>query len=295
MQKKILITKNGYEILKIIEMNSNHDKCSFKIIPMVDNNDLKITATKMFSNPEEIEFDSSKNIELTYHKKTKLYEPKIHIKMIDKITGEITYKTLPLKRIIEPNINTIIPIPLLQIIIPDNIVMKKYINDKEYKEFDIGDNNIIEIFLTNNMTSIRKFMYDLPTIANVLFNDSFELFTSGECLARNLSRTFDEIGYYGVKTVMFGSNVTKDIGIWIVNVYDKNINNNKLEVNFIENEFYLPITINRWILINNQKMKLYLRDLDNNVLLSSEARIKYLKLFESSIMKYQNYVNNIKK
>ena len=94
MKKKIAITKNGYIILKIIEMNSNHDKCSFKIIPMVDNKYLKITATKMFSFPEEIIFDNTKQIELTYHKKSKLYEPKIHIKMIDKITNEATYKTL---------------------------------------------------------------------------------------------------------------------------------------------------------------------------------------------------------
>lgn len=288
MGRKIAITKNGYDILRIIEFESNKDRCSFKIIPMVDNKDLKITATRMYELPEEVSFDINKRIELTYHKKDKLNSSKVHIKMIDK-DNNVVFKTLPLKEIISPSVRVKIPVPLLKIVVPDNVLVKKYKKSEDKKEFDIGSNNIIEIYLINDIRDIDSFYRDFPRVFTVLFDNSFEFFTTGISDNRNGNRVFDEIGYKDSKMVMFGAQVNEEMAIWVNNVYDKNISNKKLELNFIENKYFLPIVINRVMYQNNYRMLLYDYDLYNNVMFSNEAKVRYKKWFISMTEEFYRF------
>lgn len=49
MERKIAIIKNGYDILRIREINSNEEKCEFKICIMAEQNNVKILYNKLFS------------------------------------------------------------------------------------------------------------------------------------------------------------------------------------------------------------------------------------------------------
>ena len=84
MGKKIVITKNGYEILKIVEWGSDKLNCDFKIIPMIDVKDINVFYMKLFSKVEYFEFDKTRDLEFTYHKATLRQPTKIHLKLTNK-------------------------------------------------------------------------------------------------------------------------------------------------------------------------------------------------------------------
>lgn len=147
--KTIVITKNYYKVLEIIEFNSDKYKSEFKIVPMIYSNKFRIFYLKMFSLKKEIKFDTSKYIEITYHKAKMGLNTKIQLKIIDKNNNNIVeYIPLPLERLIDPNVNTEIPIPLLMIIVPDNVLKEPYVHKNKYVKFEMGNNNIFEIFMT---------------------------------------------------------------------------------------------------------------------------------------------------
>lgn len=289
--KKIAITKKGYDVLRIIEINSDHEKCSFKIVPMVENRKLKITATRMFSLPEEVSFDKNSIIELTYHKREGLHQPKIHIKMIDRENSKlITYIDLPLKEVTSPNIKVKIPAPLLQITIPDGALHKKYKPGKDKKEFDIGNNNVVEIFIMNNLNDIPSCMHDFPFIFNALFENNINFFTNGIYRDNIEEKIFNEIGYDGEKCEMLGSQITTDMAIWVKNIYDDKIKSNQVELNFIENKYYIPLMAGRPCYIGNQKSLTYIRDLYFNTMFSDKTILKYSEWFKSQIFDFNRYL-----
>lgn len=49
MERKIAIIKNGYDILRIREINSDEEKCEFKICIMAEQKNVKILYNKLFS------------------------------------------------------------------------------------------------------------------------------------------------------------------------------------------------------------------------------------------------------
>ena len=154
MNKKMIITKNGHKLFKVIEGKCTEDKCEFKIIPEMQSTEIKIFTMQLFSKAEEFIFDTNRILEITYHKSTLSQPAKIHLKLTNKKDkADIKYETLPLRNLIEPDINTEIPIPLFKVIIPNEVDTKIYTKGNEYKVFDIKDSNVIEIFM---MTSARK-------------------------------------------------------------------------------------------------------------------------------------------
>lgn len=289
--KKIAITKNGYDVLRIIELNSDKDKCAFKIVPKIDLDKLNIKCMRMYSLYENIEFDSTKIVEITYHKSDGIHSTKIHIKMIDKDNkGDIEYKTLPLERLIDPDVNTEIPIPLLKIVVPDSLLTNKYQESSKYVKFDMENNNIFEIFMTK-----KDFIYDdsierFPYIYEVLMGDSLEFFTSGVFIGYNIKCTLNEsVVTNKPKNAIVATNITDDIGLLVLKVFDPRIKEEKASMFFIENEFYLPISIDRITIDRGEKQLIYEYDLENNTKLTKEEKEKYKYYFEKQIKKYNKF------
>mgnify|MGYP006971535550 CR=1 FL=1 len=84
MQNKIAITKNGYDILRIVQGKTTEEHCEFKIIPMVEPNETRIFYMQLFSEPKEFKFDKEFKFEITYHIANEKEPAKIHIKIDNK-------------------------------------------------------------------------------------------------------------------------------------------------------------------------------------------------------------------
>lgn len=289
--KKVVITKNGFDVLKIIEMNSDKQNCAFKIVPLIDLTKLKITTMKMFSLCENIEFDSSKTVEITYHKSDYIHDTKIHIKMIDKQNNEnVTYKTLPLNRLIDPNVNTEIPIPLLKITIPNDVLINRHESNNRYVEFDMEENNLLEIFMTRKDFINENFIEKFPEAFDVLTGDSFEFFTSGVFRGYNLDCTLNESFVKNEpKNFMVGANITNDIGMMLLKIFDLKINSLFANFLFIENEFYLPICVYRLSGRSINRQNVYESDLENNKTITEEEKKKIKYRIEKQIKKFVRY------
>ena len=46
--KRIAITKNGYDILRIIDFSNDGNNCDFKICPMIDSKKVDIYSRRLF-------------------------------------------------------------------------------------------------------------------------------------------------------------------------------------------------------------------------------------------------------
>lgn len=289
--KKIAITKNGYDVLRIIELNSDKDKCTFKIVPKIDLDKLNIKCMRMFSLYQSIEFDPSKIVEITYHKNDGIHETKIHIKMIDKNNkDDVLYKTLPLERLIDPDVNTEIPIPLLKIIVPNSTLTNKYQESSKYVRFDMENNNIFEIFMTKKDFIYEDLIEKFPNINSFLMSDSLEFFTSGVFRGYNLQCTLNEsVVTNNPKNSVVAANITDDIGLLVLKAFDPGIKEDKACMLFIENEFYLPISINRITINSGKRQLIYEEDLDNNTKLTKEEKEKYKYRFEKQIKKFNKF------
>lgn len=288
---KIAITKNGYDVLRIIELNSDKDKCAFKIVPKIDLCKLNIKCMRMYSLYEDIEFDSSKIVEITYHKSDGIHDTKIHIKMIDKENkDDVEYKTLPLERLIDPDVNTEIPIPLLKIVVPNSVLTNKYQESSKYVKFDMEDNNIFEIFMTKKDYIYENLIEKFPNIYRVIMGDSLEFFTSGVFRGYNIECTLKEsVVTNQPKNAIVATNITDDIGLLVLKVFDPRIKEDKANMLFIENEFYLPISIDRITINSGKKQLIYEEDLENNTKLTKEEKEKYKYRFEKQIKKYNKF------
>ena len=93
--KRIAITKNGYDILRIIDFSNDGNNCDFKICPMIDSKKVDIYSRRLFSSSERYEFDRDKKLELTYHKTRENLHSEIHIKLINKLDNN-DYNIIPL-------------------------------------------------------------------------------------------------------------------------------------------------------------------------------------------------------
>ena len=214
----------------------------------------------------------------------------IHIKLINKLDNN-DYNIIPLnlKNILDPNVNTEIPIPLLRAIIPDEILNVKYKKSTEHKNFDIQDNNIIDIFLTKPNFVKEDFIRKWPKIATIMLSSDIQYYVtiSREYIYKNyeMSLTNNQEHLVGIAT-----NITNDFGILInVTKYPYQLKTDKLSMMFIENAAYLgtfsiPIKIDRL----SVSKEAYRFDIEN---FNKENREKWEDIFKKSKRNLDIYIN----
>ena len=290
--KKIVITKNNFKVMEIVEANTDKEKCEFKIVPMIENNKFKIYYQKMFSVKKEFEFDHTKYIEIIYHKAMLGLNTKIQLKIFNKEDKSLVcHEQLPLERLMDPDVKTEIPIPLLKIIFPDEILSIPYTQRSKYVRFEMGNNNIYELFMTKKDFIYSNFFDKYNTIAMTMMDDSFELFTSGIATGYNANCTFYESHISKEpKQMMVGSNITDDIGLVCISIFDPRIKFHEMKLLFIENEFYLNMVANRIAVFGDGPKKL-IYEFDSEKL-HGEEKEKFLYNVQKNIKKYQKYAKS---
>lgn len=285
-ERKIAITKNGYDILRIIEIESDGNACGFKITPQVKIDDINIYCMRLFEEPKGIYLDKTKNFEITYHKSNDAQKTKIALKYLDEDNHPL-YVNLPLTKLIDPDVNTEIPIPLLKIIVPDNILYKPYKKDKRHRQFDIGDSNVIEVFLTKAGFINSDFVNKWENVNIALIGNAIEYYACGK----------DEFNHCNLKTIIksprtfcVSADVTKDIGIRINTLKYPKINTPRLSMLFIENEVYLGFLGGSIKMYNSSDIKqVYKYDVDK---FTFEERQKWEAIFQREFEKLNNYISS---
>lgn len=288
-ENKITITKSGYDILRIIETASDGNNCEFKICPMINTKDINIFCMQLFSEPKYFEFDKNKELEITYHKASNNKRTKIHLKLKSEFDTE--YKELELTKLLDPNVNTEIPIPLLQIIVPNEVLYKKYEKQKKHIQFEVENNNIIEIYLTKKGYKDSNLFDKWKFLNNLLFINPIQYYATGlneKYAGQNIYMKLQEnIGLIAKKT-----DVTDDIGILINVVNNPNIKTQKMCMLFIENAAYLGFlggTLLYTEECKNGKLA-YKYDLDNDQYFDSNEREKWDNIFEKEFDKLNKWI-----
>lgn len=296
MNKKIAVTKNGYDILRIVQGKTTEENCEFKIIPMIEPKNIRIFYMKLFSKPEELEFSKESKFEITYHIANEKEPAKIHIKINNKELKN-PYITIPVHKLIEPNINTEIPIPLFKIVIPNEVLTKKYKPKKEHKKFDIGENNIIEFFMKRAGDMETDNFEKWQTINMMLNLNSLQYLATG--LEDYAMLNYNEMRYSCNTEHMLcncskGSDVSEKIALQMNTIKSINISTNKLDFLFIENLAYLGLLVGRKVYDEQHKdgIFLYEKDLENKKYFNQKEKEKWTLFFEKEKQKVNNLIKS---
>lgn len=298
MNKKIAIIKDGYDIMRIIEGNSDGEKCDFKICFMNGDSNFDIYYMKLFSRAKKLEFDKNKKWEITYHKATSTKPTKIHLKNKE----ESEYITLPLKELLDPDVNTEIPIPLFKIIIPDGILKNKYKPKKEHRIIDISGNNVVEIFLTKSGMAGSNVYDKWSNIELGLMGNAMEFYATNnpKYMGLNIKCTFinkkspEERIVHNLCTL---ADITDDIGIRVNTVNIPNMNKlNNISVLFIENAAYLAFLAGGKIYTEDYKdgQLIYKKDIENEKYFSESERKKWNFYFQKNFKKANSLIKKYK-
>ncbi len=168
--KKVAITKNGNDLLRIITSDKNTDSFEIKITPFT--NDCRVNTVRLLSN-EVIIWDVPFNkTEFTYHIKNERKNTKIHIKG----EGE-HYYDLPWKDLVDLSYDFDFPVPLFKLMLPSNLKNKKYKKKKTHVPYDLKDYNIAEIYLMSNNSFIEGTPIKEEVMTQLMFN-SFEFYAN---------------------------------------------------------------------------------------------------------------------
>ena len=283
--------------MRIIEMNSDNENCEFKIVLFIDNCDIDIKYLKLFSTIEKQEFDKTKKFELTYHKKSATQPTKIHLKFDD---GE--YISLPLTELVNPNVNTEIPIPLFKITLREDTLKKKFKENDAHKVIDMKNNNIAKFYLTSAdyITNNYSKKWDFLTRFLCLNPIEYYVTRSPQHIAYNLNIALNNCKKYGIpQTISTTTSVTQDIGILVNMINDVNVKDDKTSILFIENAVYMGILGSNGVITSKHKYeRAFQVDLYNNKeYFDDKESDKWKEIFEKEFKKLdekliKNYKNS---
>lgn len=294
MNKKMIITKNGHKLFKVIEGKCTDDKCEFKIIPEMQSTEIKIFTMQLFSKAEEFIFDTNRILEITYHKSTLSQPAKIHLKLTNKKDkADIKYETLPLRNLIEPDINTEIPIPLFKVIIPNEVDTKIYTKGNEYKVFDIKDSNVIEIFMMTSARKEKQILEKWNFLNSQLIMNPIEYWVTGADKYAALNYKLQELERKDfVANMSMSSDLNEDIRLIINTVNCKKIDVEKYTMLFVENKYYMGFLGGRKIFRNDgSEPKLaYQIDMENDAYFDDNERKRWKYRFEKEFSKLDNAI-----
>lgn len=233
--EKVAIVKDGKDIGRIIPFNSAGDEYDFKM--SFSKNNYGIYIYKFLSNkPEKQLIDDSSEWEISYHRSTRSKPTIIHLKGK---RNQPEYKVLPLKRIIDPDINNEFPIPFMRIEIPRALDAKDYKskNSKEHVLFDMEGSNVAEFYLTNAKFDYEKFSQKWPTISFRLIASSFEYFATNNVLTDSQKYKYFMPKDEETRVAAVEFDLNKDMKFH-VNLYNNpEFDSEEIKVTFIENEY----------------------------------------------------------
>jgi len=153
MSKNICIKFKQYDLLRLIPMSVGDDY-DFKLEFM--NNEFKLRLFPVDADYFDIcESVNLKNFSITYHKKTEDYPAKFHLKS----KGDSPkYFDFSIKNILDPSTSATFPIPLLRLKVNQNSDFKTFKRKSKNFNFDLEENNILEIYLVKSNFDLSQFI-----------------------------------------------------------------------------------------------------------------------------------------
>lgn len=144
---KFAIIKGDKDLVRLIFTRADDNKYDIKIV--FRGNPYQINTYRLFAfSPVNISVSDTANKEMSYHHGANGYPILIHIKDLTK-TGSEKYQTLPIERLVPPNSESVCPIPLMKLEIPEAVINSapKYKHKNDHNTIDLKTSNVLEIFM----------------------------------------------------------------------------------------------------------------------------------------------------
>lgn len=250
--ERIAVIRNGKDVARLIPFNPLDGTYDFKINLLDNAYDIKIYQQLSYE-PIIGNVIDPQDWEITYHKSCGAKPPIIHLKhkpvenpkdFYDKDHPE--YISLPLIRLQEPNINSRFPIPFLKIEIPHLAVNKSYKKKNGHKTLDIGEQNVVELYLANTDFNSSEFERCWPCISFMYLISPFETFALNS-IDKYPQKLIDFLPHDEEPRTACKDFLMNDEIQIVANIfYDKNVDDTKekITLTFIENQLSTSIAAN---------------------------------------------------
>lgn len=177
----IPIVKNGKDICRLIFTKDENMPGCYDLKINMQKNPYEVWAYRLFARyPVMWDVDDSENVSMSYHHGANEAPIMIHLK--DELSrGAAAYKTLPVKNILAPNTDTMFPIPLCKLEIPEIIVehAAEYKKKSYHHTVDTGEMNILEFYMVSDDFDLENFWSEkYSTISLCQMGLSMEYFAS---------------------------------------------------------------------------------------------------------------------
>ena len=136
-------------------------------------------------NPLYCAFDRSTQTDITYHHGAGGRQVVIHVKRLQPMEGEDRYLDIPLSSIVAPSTDTIMPLPLAKIEVPDELTRTQTAGKRRKKPgklfFEMeSDCTALEIYLTNPTWPLGRHTETFPELVSLLLTLPFETWSAGK-------------------------------------------------------------------------------------------------------------------
>ena len=127
----------------------------------------------------------SDDVEVTYHCAQGEKDPTIHLKKEHIKDGERRYAPLPIPNVCPPRKDTVFPIPLCKIEIPDQVIgaAELYARSKYNHKIELKKENVIELYMCNEKFQFLDLVRRFPKVMVPLQMMSIDFFASNTSLS----------------------------------------------------------------------------------------------------------------
>ena len=153
------IIKNGKDICRLIFTKDENMRGCYDLKINLQKNPYEVWTYRLFARyPIIWDVDGSENVSMSYHHGANESPIMIHLKD-ETSQGAAAYRTLPAKNILAPNTDTMFPIPLCKLEIPEMVVehAAEYKKKSYHHMVDAGEMNVLEFYMVSDDFDLDNF------------------------------------------------------------------------------------------------------------------------------------------
>lgn len=254
----IPIVKNGKDICRLIFTRDENMPGYYDLKINFQKNLFEVWSYRLFARcPIVWHMDDTENISMSYHHGAGERPIMIHLKD-ETMRGADAYRTLPVKNILAPGTDSMFPLPLCKLEIPDNVVnqAEEYHAKGYHHVVDTGEMNVLEFYMVDDSFDLDSFWsMKYSTIWMCQMGMSLEYFSSFTVLSdyEKNAHFMPEHGQVEDRLVAISGLQGMKIMVCKYRVPEINENWDRLHMTFIENKYaedMLMCTIIRYPKIN---------------------------------------------
>lgn len=246
-ERKIAVTRNGKDLLRIIPLNPDDSKVELKFDfskQMFEVDYLRlgeVRAHRMIPKPEG-------QLSLTYHKGNLGKEVCVHIRHDVKNSTRPFYEKLPLKYFKAPAGNDISMTPICKVFFPECIQYKEYKKKATHETFSMRDgNNAVEIFIVGPTFDFKKAEDTFPILNFLQLSEDIEFYANGVIETVTGKRESIEKREIQSEKVSLSNEVRVVLISYRDFMYQEHEYTKMTKILFIENEFHEFPLLNRYV------------------------------------------------